>query len=381
MRLKISLLAVLLFNTFGFAQTYFPTAHGWESKSPKEFNVKVEVLEKAIDFAQSNEYSGDRDLRIAILKGFAREPYHQILGPTKKRGGPAGIILKNGFQIASWGDPHRVDMTFSVTKSYLSTVAGLAVDQGYFNPEDLVANTLWDTTFDGVHNQQITWEHLLNQSSDWSGTLWGGHDWADRPPREGSIDDWKNRTYHKPGTHFEYNDIRVNLLAYSLLQVWRKPLAQILKEHIMDPIGASTTWRWYGYKNSWVELNGMRMQSVSGGGHSGGGLFINTEDHARFGLLFLNEGNWNGKQLISTSWIKKAIAPSPAQLNYGYMWWLNKKGTSRYWEGVPENVYYAAGFGGNFIVIIPDEAMIIVTRWLEPSQMGTFVKQVLDAIP
>jgi len=381
MRLKISLLALLLFNTIGFAQNYFPTAHGWESKSPKEFNVKVEVLEKAIDFAQSNEYSGDRDLRIAILKGFAREPYHQILGPTKKRGGPAGIILKNGFQIASWGDPHRVDMTFSVTKSYLSTVAGLAVDQGYFNPEDLVANTLWDTTFDGVHNQQITWEHLLNQSSDWSGTLWGGHDWADRPPREGSIDDWKNRTYHKPGTHFEYNDIRVNLLAYSLLQVWRKPLAQILKEHIMDPIGASTTWRWYGYKNSWVELDGMRMQSVSGGGHSGGGLFINTEDHARFGLLFLNEGNWNGKQLISTSWIKKAIAPSPAQLNYGYMWWLNKKGTSRYWEGVPENVYYAAGFGGNFIVIIPDEAMIIVTRWLEPSQMGTFVKQVLDAIP
>lgn len=381
MRLKISLLALLLFNTIGFAQNYFPTAHGWESKSPKEFNVKVEVLEKAIDFAQSNEYSGDRDLRIAILKGFAREPYHQILGPTKKRGGPAGIILKNGYQIASWGDPHRVDMTFSVTKSYLSTVAGLAVDQGYFNPEDLVANTLWDTTFDGVHNQQITWEHLLNQSSDWSGTLWGGHDWADRPPREGSIDDWKNRTYHKPGTHFEYNDIRVNLLAYSLLQVWRKPLAQILKEHIMDPIGASTTWRWYGYKNSWVELDGMRMQSVSGGGHSGGGLFINTEDHTRFGLLFLNEGNWNGKQLISTSWIKKAIAPSPAQLNYGYMWWLNKKGTSRYWEGVPENVYYAAGFGGNFIVIIPDEAMIIVTRWLEPSQMGTFVKQVLDAIP
>ena len=381
MRLKILLLAILLFNTFGFAQTYFPTAHGWESKSPKEFNVKVEVLEKAIDFAQSNEYSGDRDLRIAILKGFAREPYHQILGPTKKRGGPAGIILKNGYQIASWGDPHRVDMTFSVTKSYLSTVAGLAVDQGYFNPEDLVANTLWDTTFDGVHNQQITWEHLLNQSSDWSGTLWGGHDWADRPPREGSIDDWKNRNYHKPGTHFEYNDIRVNLLAYSLLQVWRKPLPQILKEYIMDPIGASTTWRWYGYKNSWVELDGIRMQSVSGGGHSGGGLFINTEDHTRFGLLFLNEGNWNGKQLISTSWIKKAIASSPAQHNYGYMWWLNKKGTSRYWEGVPENVYYAAGFGGNFIVIIPDEAMVIVTRWLEPSQMGTFVKQVLDAIP
>ena len=382
MRLKISLFLLLFSHNISFCQSYFPSANQlWETKNPEEFNLSTVALNKAINFAQSNEYSGERDLRIAILKGFEKEPYHKILGPTKKRGGPAGILLKNGYQIASWGETKRVDMTFSVTKSYLSTIAGLAVDRGFFKTTEAVVNTVWDTTFDGAHNQQITWEHLLNQSSDWSGTLWGGHDWADRPPREGSIDDWKNRTYHKPGTHFEYNDIRVKLLAYSLLQVWRKPLAQILKEHIMDPIGASTTWRWYGYKNSWVELDGMRMQSVSGGGHSGGGLFINTEDHARFGLLFLNEGNWNGKQLISTSWIKKAIAPSPAQLNYGYMWWLNKKGTSRYWEGVPENVYYAAGFGGNFIVIIPDEAMIIVTRWLEPSQMGTFVKQVLDAIP
>ena len=149
----------------------------------------------------------------------------------------------------------------------------------------------------------------------------------------------------------------------------------------MDPIGASKTWRWYGYDNSWVELDGNRMQSVSGGGHSGGGLFINTEDHARFGLLFLNNGNWNGTQLISNSWIKEATTPSIANNNYGYLWWLNKKGGDRFWSGVPENVYYAAGFGGNFIVIIPDEQMVIVTRWLEPSQIGTFVKQVLNALP
>ncbi len=81
------------------------------------------------------------------------------------------------------------------------------------------------------------------------------------------------------------------------------------------------------------------MQSVSGGGHSGGGIFINTEDHARFGLLFLNEGNWSGTQLLSKSLIKRAISSSTAQSNYGYMWWLNKKETSRYWEGVPENIY------------------------------------------
>ena len=382
MKLNLSSFLLLFFwSTFLLGQSYFPPSHGaWEKKEPKEFKINSKKLESAIDFAMDNEYSGSRDLRIAILKGFAHEPYHKILGPTKKRGGPSGLILKNGYQIATWGDIKRVDMTFSVTKSYLSTVAGLAVDQNLISTKEKVSTTVWDTTFDGSHNQQITWEHLLNQSSDWSGTLWGGHDWADRPPKEGSIDDWKNRKFYTPGTRFEYNDVRVNLLAYSLLQVWRKPLPKVLKEHVMDPIGASTTWRWFGYDNSWTDLDGHHVQSVSGGGHSGGGIFINTLDHARFGLLFLNKGAWNGKQLISQDWIEKATASSPSKVNYGYMWWLNKKGTSRFWEGVPENIFYAAGFGGNFIVIVPDEELVIVTRWLEPSQIGSFVKGVLDAL-
>ncbi len=382
MSLKYYLVGLFLLSYFSYSQTYFPPSQGkWEQKSPQAFNIDEAGLAKAVNFAKQNEYTGEKDLRIAILKAFEREPFHEILGPTKKRGGPAGVILKKGYQIASWGDLKRVDMTFSVTKSYLSTVAGLAFDRKLLSPHDLLIDYVWDHTFEGPHNSQIRWEHLLNQSSDWSGTLWGGHDWADRPPLKGTIDDWKNRAYFTPGTRFEYNDVRVNLLAYSLLQVWRKPLPQVLKESIMDPIGASSTWRWHGYKNSWVTLDGNYMQSVSGGGHSGGGLFINTEDHARFGLLFLNQGKWEDKQLLSTEWIKKAISPSPAQANYGYMWWLNKKGTDRYWEGVPESVYYAAGFGGNFIVIVPEEELVLVVRWLEPNKMGAFVKTVLDALP
>jgi CubicO group peptidase (beta-lactamase class C family) len=84
--------------------------------------------------------------------------------------------------------------------------------------------------------------------------------------------------------------------------------------------------------------------------------------------------------LISKNWIKEATTPSPAQISYGYMWWLNKKGTNRFWEGVPQNVFYASGFGGNYIVIIPDEDIVIVTRWLEPSQIGIFVKKIIDAL-
>jgi len=129
----------------------------------------------------------------------------------------------------------------------------------------------------------------------------------------------------------------------------------------MDPIGASTTWRWYGYDNSWVNIDGIRMQSVSGGGHSGGGLFINTEDHARFGLLFMRNGRWANQQIISENWIQEAIKSSNANANYGFMWWLNKKG-QRHWDGLPEHLYYAAGFGGNFIVIDQKQNLVIVTH-------------------
>ncbi len=381
MRIKYIYFVLFLITAIGYSQDlYFPQRGNWEEKLPSEFKIDTQKLKDAIQFAKNNEYSGSKDLREAIVKGFEREPYHKILGPTKKRKDPAGLIIKNGYIIAKWGDVNRVDMTFSVTKSYLSTMAGLAIDkkliQSIDNP---VYIYVWDHTFDGKHNQKITWRHLLTQSSDWSGQLWGGYDWADRPPKEGGIDNWKHRELHTPGTVFEYNDVRVNVLAYSLLNVWRKPLPQVLKHNIMDPIGASTTWRWYGYQNSWVNIDGIKVQSVSGGGHSGGGLFINTLDHARFGLLFLNNGNWNGKQLLSAAWINEATKSSLANPNYGFMWWLNQKGT-RHWNGLPEHLYYAAGFGGNFIVIDKKQNLVIVTRWLEPNQIDEFMTKVYDSL-
>ena len=374
------LLFLSISNPLVAQDLYFPERNEtWKTAEGNQFKYDVQKLNAAVDFAQNNEYSGSRDLRIAILDGFKREPFHEILGPTKKRGGPAGMILKNGYVLASWGDTRRVDMTFSVTKSFLSTMAGLAEDQGLIkNVKDKVEDYVWDGTFDGAHNSKITWEHLLQQNSDWSGELWGIKDWADRPPSEGGLDDWRFRKLNEPGTVMEYNDVRVNVLAYSLTNVWRKPLPMVLKEEVMDKIGASTTWRWYGYDHAWMEIDGLNMKSVTGGGHSGAGLFISAEDMARFGMLFLNNGKWKNEQLISTDWIKKATTPSVPNVNYGYMWWLNQKG-DRHWEGVPEHLFYAAGFGGNFIVVDQKSGLLIVTRWLEPSQIGEFVKQVYEA--
>jgi CubicO group peptidase (beta-lactamase class C family) len=357
-------------------QLYFPDST-WQTKKPTDLKMNAQLLDSAVSFAIHNETKTDHDLRIANLKAYANEPNYRIAGPMRERGKPAGIILKNGYIVAQWGDVKRVDMTFSVSKSFLSTVAGLAADDHLIkNIDDRVNEYIWDGKFEGDHNSKITWRHLLTQSSDWSGCLFDVCDWADRPPRQGTIDDWKNRKLLEPGSNFEYNDVRVNLLAYSLLEVMRKPLPVVLRERIMDPIGASTTWRWYGYDNSFVNIDGQMVESVSGGGHFGGGIFINTLDQARFGLLFLRKGKWKSKQLISEQWVNSVGQPSAANKNYGLMWWTNEENQL---GNMSKKIYYANGFGGNFIVVDNEHDLVMVTRWLEPNKIGEFVRLVINA--
>ena len=143
------------------------------------------------------------------------------------------------------------------------TVAGLAWDRGMIRDvQDRVKDYVDDGGFDSPHNAQITWDHFLRQTNEWDGTLWDKHYSA------GNTDD-ELRQPVQPGTYYEYNDVRVNRLSLSLLHVWRRPLPEVLKELVMDPINASDTWQWHGYRNSWVMVDGIRMQSVSGGGHWG----------------------------------------------------------------------------------------------------------------
>lgn len=358
-------------------QSYYPDAD-WEIKKPEELKMNRRLLDSAIHFAMNNENKVDRDLRIADLKAYANEPFYKITGPVKQRGGPAGMIIKNGYIVGQWGDVKRVDMDFSATKSYLSTVAGVALDEKLIkNVNDKVNEYVWDATYEGEHNSKITWQHLLTQSSDWYGSLFDIYDWADRPAKDGKLDDWRNRKLYEPGEHFKYNDVRVNLLAYSLLHVWRKPLPVVLKEKIMDPIGASTTWRWYGYDNSFINIDGVMMQSVSGGGHFGGGLFINTTDQARFGLLFLRKGKWKDKQIISEKWVNAVHQPSPANKSYGYMWWTNLENK---FPLVPTSIYYAEGFGGNYIIVDNSHDLVVVARWLDTDKTGELLNLIIKSI-
>jgi CubicO group peptidase (beta-lactamase class C family) len=222
---------------------------------------------------------------------------------------------------------------------------------------------------------------MLRQTSDWEGTLWDKPDWADRPPDSYHDDPgkWINRKRDEPGAVWKYNDVRVNALALAATLVWRKPLPQVLKTYIMDPIGASVTWRWYGYRNSWIVLDGLPVQSVSGGGHWGGGMFINAYDMARFGLLTLHRGKWNGKQLISEKWIQQSLTPTTANPGYGYMNFFLNTG-KKYLPDAPASAFLHVGNGANIIYVDPEHDLVMVVRWIESNAVDGMVKKVLDAL-
>lgn len=400
------IISIFLFSIITFfsanAQSYFPSKGNWQKSSPEEFGLNADKLSKAIEFAKAHESTANPNLKVAHYEsGFGREPFGYPVGPMKTRGQATGLIIYKGKIVGEWGDPTRVDLTFSVAKSFLSTTAGLAVREGLISDEmDLVypymapiypydpikammnkSDHLFEDDvfdlFDTEHNKSIRWDDLLRQTSDWEGTLWGKPDWGDRPAE--GVKEKRARPQNIPGSVYEYNDTRVNVLALALLNVWRRPLPKVLKEHIMDPIGASDTWRWTGYENSFVILDGEIIQSVSGGSHWGGGMMLSALDQARFGYLTLHNGNWNGKQLIPESWIMKSKTPTPAKPDYGFMnYFLNDD--QKAIPAAPKNAFFHLGAGVNMIYVDQENDLVIVARWIPNGDKAELVKLVLEAI-
>jgi CubicO group peptidase (beta-lactamase class C family) len=399
--LPTALVACLLLPGLAAAQ-YVPPAGSWEHRTPEEVGMDPAAIQAAIEFAQASESTNPRDMVENHYRAFAREPFGEAIGPMKVRGPQTGIIVKDGYIVAEWGEPARVDMTHSVTKSFLSTTVGLAWAEGRIGSvDDRVGPYLPPILlppgdgepgaesgtgfgarrpvylFESEHNRQITWSHLLRQTSDWEGTLWGKPDWSDRPARD--PDEWMTRERPAPGTLYEYNDVRVNLLALAATLVWREPIQEVLLEEVMEPIGASPTWRWHGYENSWILLDGLRVQVPSGGGHWGGGMFINAYDQARFGLLTARQYRWGDEQLLPVEWWDMATTPTDANPGYGFMnFFLNTE--QRRFAAAPEGAWVHLGSGTNMVYCDPENDLVIVARWIQGSAMEELVEKVLAAI-
>ena len=388
------LAAALFLGAGTLAQDYVP-ARGdadWERRDPSSLGLDPVALRSAVDFAIANETAPRegwegvdvRDLSVMVPLTWAFEPFSSPVGELRPRGGPAGIILRDGYIVAEWGDLERVDMTFSISKTFLSHTVGLAVEDGLIADVNTPVSALVeDPLFQTDHNRPITWDQMLRQTSGWWGTLWDKPAWADRPARDNPARDLVAGP-PVPGSAWEYNDVRVNALALAALHVWQRPLPEVLAERIMDPIGSSGTWEWQGYENSHVTINGETMWSVSGGGHWGGGMMLSAYDQARFGLLGLRRGNWGGTQLLSEAWYDASLTPTDVMPSYGYMnFFLNSPGDEAAAINVasaPPSGFAYLGAGANMIYIDPEHDIVAVVRWIEASERGAFIDHLMAAI-
>jgi CubicO group peptidase (beta-lactamase class C family) len=355
---------------------YYPPAGQWAKKTPAELGMDPAKLAEAVAFAQSKESNREMDF------SDQERIFGTLLGSVPNiRAKTNGVVIYKGYVVAEFGDNTWVDPTYSVAKSMLATVMGIAVRDGKITNLDApVGSVVKDGGYDSPRNAQITWKHHLQQVSEWEGNMWGKQDnfIGKEAFGEGEM---KPREQKKPGTYYEYNDVRINRFALSLLRVFNKPVPDVFRDEIMNPIGASNTWRWIPYHNSWVDINGRKTASVSGGTRWGGGMWINAMDMARFGYLWLRGGKWGDKQILPPAFVKDALTPGGAPNSpgngYGYLWWLNTTGKAL--VGLPTNAFSANGAGSNTITVSPDHDLVIVWRWHQGSA-GEFAKRVVAAI-
>lgn len=350
---------------------YYPPAGQWARKTPAEVGMDAAKLTAAIEFMKAHETTQARDFSDQEII------FGKLLGsvPTE-RAATNGLIIRHGYLVGEFGDTTRADPTYSVAKSMVSTIAGIALQRGLIpNIDDPVVNVIKDGGYESPHNRLVTWRHHLQQESEWEGEMWGKN--ANFLGKEAfGRGEMKRREIEAPGAHYEYNDVRINRFSLSLLTLFKKPIPDVFRDEVMNPIGASNTWKWVPYANSYTTIDGKRVASVSGGTRWGGGVWINSYDMARFGLLWLRRGLWNDRQIVPESYVKMATTPSPHGPDYGFLWWLNTTGKA--WPGSPTNTFEAQGAGGNVIFIDPTHDLLIVWRWSGGSRQG--FRQVVDAI-
>ena len=349
-------------------------------------------LEDAVRYAQAHEVGWPRDPQAASAPGQPPwgvhhgdpPPYDRLRGPVHARGPQSGVVWQHGRELVAWGEPDRADLTFSVAKTYLALLAGVAQQQGLLpDADEPVVARLPGIGFESAPNRPVTWAHLLTQTSEWEGSCFGLPDTVDRwrtvahDPRPAGGPKGGARPLQPAGSYWEYNDVRINQLALALLHLFRAPLPQIFLERVLRPLGGGEGFAWEGYDEAWVDLPGVgRVQSVPGGSHWGGGVSIGARDQARIGQLFLEGGVAGGRQVVPSAWLERMAEPCPVAPFYGCLLWLNRGGLA--FPGMSERAVFMVGAGGHYVGIDPERDAVLVLRWLDaaaaPETIGRFAR-------
>ena len=343
-------------------------------------------LQAAVDYTLAHETTWDRDNSDNWgIHAADRPPWNRLLGPVHPRGPVSGVVRVAGQSVIEWGEPRRADLTFSVAKTYLALLAGVAHDRGLITDlNEPVGAKVQGIGFEQPQNRAVTWLQLLQQTSEWEGECFGVPDQVDRyrhlqyqPAREGGIKG-DPRPLQTPGSFWEYNDVRINQLSLALLHLFRRPLPEVFRETIAAPAGLSDDWQWVGYDNSWVDIDGVRMQSVPGGTHWGGGMSISSVDQALIGQMLLDGGRVGGKQVLSMQWVQRMQTPCAIAPWYGTLVWLNDQRSV--FPSASASSYFCIGAGASVVWIDRDRDMVAVVRWIDGGEIDGFCRLLSQAV-
>jgi len=299
---------------------YWPT-QGWQASTPEAQGVdagKLEAMFQAIDEQDINLHSV-----LIVRHGYlVAETYYPPYGP---------------------GTSH---VQYSVTKSVVSALLGIAIQEGYVESIDQPALSYfgdWTVDASDPRRQAMTLEHLLTMTSgmQWDDSrdidgLWRSRDWVQHMLERPMAD--------PPGTRFTYNSGNTHLLS-AVIQLTTGQTAQAFAgEHLFGPLGirpGDTRWETDPHEFS----------------IGGWGLYLTPRDMAKLGYLYLKEGTWEGRQVVPAAWVRASVEPrvavddaqEPWGLHYGYGWWVHEL-----------SAYAAHGRAGQFIFVLPDLDMVVV---------------------
>ncbi|RJP35243.1 MAG: hypothetical protein C4527_00895 [Candidatus Omnitrophota bacterium] len=341
----------------------FPAA-AWDEVTPESQGIDSEKLKLAVEYLKNNS---------------GRDGVNEL------------AIIRNGYLIWKGSDIDKVHGVWSLTKSFTSTVLGLLIDDGKCTLDSPAKDYL-----PGMAETypEVTLRHFATMTSGYRAE-------GDEPrgsylhgPSSTPFIPAKTPLFTPPGSKYAYWDSAMNQFANVLTRIAGEKIEELFKRRIADPIGMNPAqWDW----GEFGEVDGIVVNG--GSGNNNKHMLISARELARFGLLFLNEGNWNGRQLISRTWIKTAAAaqvPASTPLGhpesnidgrgmYGLNWWVNgiKADGKRKWPDAPVGAYSASGYNNNDLFVIPEWNMVIVRLGLDESDFSitdAIYNQFLDKI-
>ncbi len=327
-------------------RTVFPSGD-WKQATPQSQGVDAAKLDEAVEYLRANS-------------------------------GPDGVdqvlIVRNGFAIWQGPEIDKVHGIWSCTKSFTSTVLGLLIDDGKATLDTLAKDYVPSMA---ATYPEVTLRHFTTMTSGYRAV-------GDEPrgtyrhgPSQTPFDPCSTPLF-PPGTQYAYWDSAMNQFGNVLTQIAGESMEKLFRRRIAEPIEMNPDqWRW----GDFGEIDGVVVNG--GSGNSNNHIFISARQMARLGLLFLNDGNWNGRQVISAEWVRMATHNQvPTTLGlwpdsaadgrgiYGFNWWTNgiRVDGTRKWPGVPDGAFAASGYNNNDMFVIPEWNMVVVRLGLDQNQ-------------